>query len=69
MSQCEGPLMPHGGYRRLRSYKVAETVYPGKARAMRARLAKDQAPPMPPAPGGGIRLKGLAGLSEFVAEA
>ncbi len=23
----DGPLLPHGGYRKLRSYKVAEVVY------------------------------------------
>lgn len=28
-ADSEGPLLPHGGYRRLRSYKVAEAVYDG----------------------------------------
>jgi four helix bundle suffix protein len=36
---------------------------------MRARLEKDQAPNLPPAKAGGVRLKGLAGLSEFVEQA
>ena len=30
---------------------------------MRERLARDHAPPMPPAPGGGVRLTGLAGFA------
>lgn len=37
-----------------------------EALAMRARLAKDDAPGLPPAPAGGVRLRGLGGLSEFV---
>jgi restriction system protein len=40
-----------------------------EALAMRARLAQDRAPNLPPAPGGGVRLRGLAGLSEFVEQA
>jgi four helix bundle suffix protein len=36
---------------------------------MRARLAQDEAPNLPPAPAGGVRLRGLAGLSEFVEQA
>ena len=40
-----------------------------EALAMRARLAKDTAPNLPPAPGGGVRLRGLGGLSEFVEQA
>lgn len=40
-----------------------------EALAMRARLAQDHAPDLPPAPTGGVRLKGLAGLSEFVERA
>jgi len=47
-------------------------VWPKESRealAMRARLAQDHAPPMRPARGGGVRLAGLAGLSEFVAQA
>ena len=27
MSTPESPFLPHGGYRKLRSYKVAEAVY------------------------------------------
>jgi hypothetical protein len=27
MSDSNSPLMPHGGYEKLRSYKVAEAVY------------------------------------------
>jgi len=27
MSECDGILLPHGGYEKLRSYKVAEAVY------------------------------------------
>ena len=27
MSDSDGPLLPHGGYEKLRSYKVAEAVY------------------------------------------
>lgn len=143
------PLLPHGGYRNLRSYKVAEAVYdatvvfcrrffpqdrrmtdqmvqaarsgvrnisegsgaaatsrktemkltnvaraslndellrdyesflrqnglrlwPGdsrEARAMRDRLSKDRVENLPTAPPGGIRLTGLAGLADFVAQA
>jgi restriction system protein len=149
MNSPESPFLPHGGYRKLRSYKVAEAVYDAtvvfcrrfcakdrrmsdqmvqaarsgvrnisegsgaaatsrksemkltnvaraslsdellrdyesfltqnglrvwpkdsrEALAMRARLAKDHAPDLPPAPAGGVRLRGLAGLSEFVAQA
>jgi four helix bundle suffix protein len=36
---------------------------------MRARLAQDHAPNVPPAPPGVVRLRGLAGLSEFVEQA
>jgi four helix bundle suffix protein len=143
------PSLPHGGYRKLRSYKVAEAVYDAtvvfcrrffardrrmadqmvqaarsgvrnisegsgaaatsrksemlltnvaraslsdellrdyesfltqnglrvwpkdsrEALAMRARLAQDHAPDLPPALAGGVRLRGLAGLSEFVEQA
>ncbi len=149
MNATDGPFLPHGGYRKLRSYKVAEAVYDAtvvfcrrflahdrrltdqmvqaarsgvrniseasgaaatsrktemkltnvaraslsdellrdyesfliqnglrvwpkesrEARAMRARLAQDHAPPLPPPAGGGVRLTGLAGLSDFVAHA
>jgi restriction system protein len=145
----DSPFLPHGGYRKLRSYKVAEAVYDAtvvfcrrffaqdrrmsdqmvqaarsgvrnisegsgaaatsrksgmkltnvaraslsdellrdyesflrqrrlrvwpkdsrEALAMRARLARDDAPDLPPAPGGGVRLRGLSGLSEFVERA
>lgn len=34
-----------------------------------AHLAKDHTPNLPPAPAGGVRLRGLAGLSEFVERA
>lgn len=37
-----------------------------EALAMRARLAKDQASDLPRGPAGVVRLRGLAGLSEFV---
>jgi four helix bundle suffix protein len=40
-----------------------------EALAMRARLAKDDAPNLPPAPAGRVRLRGLAGLAEFVERA
>ena len=40
-----------------------------EALAMRKRLAQDHTPDLPPAPGGGVRLRGLAGLSEFVQQA
>jgi hypothetical protein len=36
---------------------------------MRARLATDYAPNLPPAPPGQVRLRGRAGLSEFVERA
>lgn len=35
------------------------------ARAMRARLAKDHVPGLPPPPAGGVRLQGLGGLSKL----
>ena len=149
MNSPDGPFLPHGGYRKLRSYKVAEAVYDAtvvfcrrffpndlrmadqmiqaarsgvrnisegsgaaatsrkgemkltnvaraslsdellrdyasfltqrglrvwpkdsrEALAMRARLAQDHVPNLKPAPGGGVRLAGLAGLSEFVEKA
>ena len=149
MNIPDSPLLPHGGYRNLRSYKVAEAVYDAtvvfcrrfyaqdrrmsdqmvqaarsgvrniskgsgaaatlrksemkltnvaraslsdellrdyesflvqnglrvwpkdsrEALAMRARLAKDHAPDLPPAQAGQVRLRGLAGLSEFVERA
>jgi four helix bundle suffix protein len=149
MNSPESPFLPHGAYRKLRSYKVAEAVYDAtvvfcrrfyaqdrrmsdqmvqaarsgvrnisegsgaaatsrksemkltnvaraslsdellrdyesflvqnglrvwpkdsrEALAMRARLAKDDAPDLPPAPAGQVRLRGLARLSEFVERA
>jgi len=149
MSTPDTPFLPHGGYRKLRSYKVAEAVYDAtvvfcrrfyaqdrrmsdqmvqaarsgvrnisegsgaaatsrksemmltnvaraslsdellrdyesflvqnglrvwpkdsrEALAMRARLARDHAPDLPPTPAGRMRLRGLAGLSEFVQRA
>ena len=149
MNSPDSPFLPHGGYRKLRSYKVAAAVYDAtvvfcrrfyahdrrmsdqmvqaarsgvrnisegsgaaatsrksemlltnvaraslsdellrdyesfltqnglrvwpkdsrEALAMRARLAKDDAPGLPPAPAGGVRLRGLGGLSEFVERA
>src|SRR5271157_4443599 len=100
MNAPDSPFLPHGGYRKLRSYKVVQAVYDAtvvfcrrffphdrrmsdqmvqaarsglrvrpkdsrEALAMRARLAQDRAPNLPPATAGGVRLKGLAGLSEF----
>src|SRR6266702_2896318 len=145
----QGPLLPHGGYRKLRSYKVAEAVYDAtvvfcrrfyardrrmadqmvqaarsgvrniseasgaaatsrktemkltnvaraslsdeligdyssflvqnglrvwpkdsrEAKAMRARLAQDQAPVPPQTSEGKVVLTGLFGLSDFVAKA
>ncbi len=149
MNSPDSPFLPHGGYRKLRSYKVAEAVYDAtvvfcrrflahdrrmtdqmvqaarsgvrnisegsgaaatsrksemkltnvaraslsdellrdfesflaqnglrvwpkdsrEALAMRARLAQDHASGLRPAPGGKVRLNGLAGLSEFVQHA
>jgi restriction system protein len=40
-----------------------------EALAMRARLARDHAPDLPPALAGRVRLRGLAGLAEFVERA
>jgi restriction system protein len=40
-----------------------------EALAMRARLAQDLASNLPPAPAGGVRLRGLSGLSKFVERA
>jgi restriction system protein len=149
MNSPASPFLPHGGYRKLRSYKVAEAVYDAtvvfcrrflardrrmsdqmvqaarsgvrnisegsgaaatsrksemkltnvarasltdellqdyesfltqnglrvwpknsrEALAMRARLAEDHAPHLPPAPPGKVRLRGLAGLSTFIEQA
>ena len=149
MSDSDSPLMPHGGYEKLRSYKVAEAVYDAtvvfcdrfvdkrsrthdqmvqaarsgvrnisegsgaaatsrksemlltnvaraslsdellkdyksflvqrglrvwpkdspEALAMRERLRHDAAPDLPPVREGVVRLTGLAGLTEFIAQA
>ena len=149
MSDSNSPLMPHGGYEKLRSYKVAEAVYDAtvvfcdrfvdkrsrthdqmvqaarsgvrnisegsgasatsrksemlltnvaraslsdellrdyksfltqrglrvwqkdspEALAMRERLKHDVVPDLPPAKKGNIRLTGLTGLTEFIAQA
>ena len=149
MNSPDSPFLPHGGYRKLRSYKVAEAVYDAtvvfcrrffahdrrmsdqmvqaarsgvrnisegsgaavtsrksemkltnvarasltdellrdyesfltqnglrvwpkdsrEALATRTRLAQDHATGLPPAVAGGVRLRGLACLSEFVEEA
>src|SRR6266446_3118925 len=37
-----GPLLPHGGYRRLRSYKVAEAVYDATLVFCRRFLSHDR---------------------------
>src|SRR5262245_42413522 len=42
MSEAEGPLLPHGGYRNLRSYKVARAVYDATVVFSRRFLAKDR---------------------------
>jgi four helix bundle suffix protein len=80
----DSPFLAHGSYGKLRSYKVAEAVYDAtivfcrrflvwpkdsrEALAMRARLAKDHVPDLPLLKRG-VRLKGQAGLSEFVEHA
>jgi restriction system protein len=149
MNKAPSVFLPHGGYRKLRSYKVAEAVYDAtvvfcrrllpqdrrmcdqmvqaarsgvrnisegsgaaatsrksemlltnvaraslsdellrdfesflrqnglrvwpkdsrEALAMRARLAQDHAPNLPPAKNGAVRLTGLSGLSDFVGKA
>jgi len=40
-AEGDGPLLPFGGYRKLRSYKVAAAAFSGKGRLHRepARLA------------------------------
>jgi len=42
MSSPESPLLPHGGYRKLRSYKVAEAVYDATVVFCRRFLSNDQ---------------------------
>src|SRR5207244_351298 len=38
----DGPFLPHGGYRKLRSYKVAEAVYDATVVFCRRFLARDR---------------------------
>jgi len=40
--EAEGPFLPHGGYRKLRSYKVAEAVYDATVVFCRRFLAHDR---------------------------
>jgi len=40
--QPDGPLLPHGGYRKLRSYKVAEAVYDATVVFCRRFFADDR---------------------------
>ena len=42
MSDAESPLLPHGGYRKLRSYKVAEAVYDTTVVFCRRFIAHDR---------------------------
>src|SRR5438105_7877576 len=42
MSASQGPLLPHGGYRKLRSYKVAEAVYDATVVFCRRFFAHDR---------------------------
>src|SRR5438477_8856984 len=42
MSSPASPLLPHGGYRKLRSYKVAEAVYDATVVFCRRFLAQDR---------------------------
>ena len=42
MTQAEGPFLPHSGYRKLRSYKVAEVVYDATVVFCRRFLAHDR---------------------------
>ncbi|HZM03546.1 MAG TPA: hypothetical protein VFC44_11105 [Candidatus Saccharimonadales bacterium] len=42
MSHAENPFLPHGGYRKLRSYKVAEAVYDATVVFCRRFLARDR---------------------------
>ncbi len=42
MSTTDGPFLPHGGYRKLRSYKVAEAVYDATVVFCRRFLAHDR---------------------------
>src|SRR6266849_3638298 len=40
--ETDGPFLPHGGYRKLRSYKVAEAVYDATVVFCRRFLAYDR---------------------------
>ena len=42
MHQVEDPLLPHGGYRKLRSYVIAEAVYDATVVFCRRFLANDR---------------------------
>ena len=42
MSEGTGPFLPHGGYRKLRSYKVAEVVYDATVVFCRRFLSHDR---------------------------
>jgi len=42
MNPDETPLLPHGGYRKLRSYKVAEAVYDATVVFCRRFLSHDR---------------------------
>ena len=58
-----GVLLPHGSYESFLTQNGLR-VWPKDSRealAMRARLAQDHAPNLPPTPPGGVRLRGLAG--------
>jgi ATP-dependent DNA helicase RecG len=42
MSESPNPLLPHGGYRKLRSYAVAEAVYEALVPKLPDRLTDKQ---------------------------
>jgi four helix bundle suffix protein len=67
-SLSDEPLRDSGSFRRQNGLRVRPKDS-REALAMRNRLAQDHAPELPPAPGGGVRLRGLAGLSEIVQRA
>src|SRR5438552_18968995 len=41
-TESEGPLLPHGGYRKMRSYKVAQAVYDATVVFCRRFFAQDR---------------------------
>src|SRR5437879_4400202 len=41
-NEADGPFLPHGGYRKLRSYKVAEAVYDATVVFCRRFLSLDR---------------------------